>query len=232
MNLFYYQIKGLIKDEYGGLSWSFPPLWQDIIEADNKKQAREIINQEYEKNFPLRVSKKDLELGMFILNIQQIKEGDYTHEKLTKIHICEECKKKYTMLEKYKINDGYYNPCYCSRECLDKKKEVVNNINGTAVPVIYRIMNKNNGMCYIGQTTQPFTLRWWQHLSQSASPSTKFHKAMSKTKITDWTFEVIAVPENKTELDKLESDFIEEYDSINKGYNTAVAPNAKSDLKD
>jgi hypothetical protein len=219
MKIFYYQIKGSKKDEYGGLGWSWPPIWQDIVKADCKKTVKETIEKEYNNKFPQRVLRKDLKTGMFLLNIQEIHEGDYTHTKLLKVNVCQQCGSKWTILEKYKINDGFYSQKYCSRECQDKNIgfEVID--NGSAVPVIYKITNKTTGMCYIGQTTQPFTLRWWQHFSKNNNSSAKFRKEIEKTKITDWIFEVIEITK-KENLNTRESYFINKYDSIENGYNT------------
>lgn len=103
-------------------------------------------------------------------------------------------------------------------------------------PVIYKITNKNNNKCYIGQTTQPFTLRWYQHMFQPSD--TKFHKEIKgNSTINDWTFEIIEVlkfkredstAERKKQLNERENHWIKFCDSINNGYNSMGETNGNS----
>ena len=66
---------------------------------------------------------------------------------------------------------------------------------------IYKITNINNGMCYVGQTTN-FANRWRQHIKRGvgAEPMThnKLYPIMMKEGIENFTFEIIeGCPSNK-----------------------------------
>ena len=91
--------------------------------------------------------------------------------------------------------------------------------------MIYKITNKHNGLCYIGQTIRSFTLRWWEHIVRPSN--CKFHSALKDSKISDWIFEVVEVipSGNKEKLDERESYWIRHYNSINNGFNTVKVGN-------
>ncbi|MDD0973789.1 GIY-YIG nuclease family protein [Pseudomonas fontis] len=96
---------------------------------------------------------------------------------------------------------------------------------GRSPPAIYQVRQKSSGRVYVGQTTQPFTLRWWQHLIPPTG--CKFHAALSSSNITDWEFsviEVIAYPENCTNraayITQRESHWIEALAAVDAGFNT------------
>jgi len=215
---FYFEIKG--KSEYG---WLFPPLYSYKVSAKNNKEARDMINKMYSKKFPMRVLSKDLDSNDFLLNLREIRAGDKYLNRLWDVKICIECKKKFRRIDLY--NDGnckYKGTQFCSDECNEKQKERgVSNlfVNEKAVPVIYKITNKNTGMCYVGKTTQPFTLRWWQHFAWS-DDKCNFHEAISKSKLTDWIFEIVEIVEDIKNISKIESNYIKKFNSIESGYNT------------
>ena len=197
--------------------------------AKDKKEAKKIIEAEYNKSFPLRVLSKDLDKNEFLLMIQDMTENKYL-KALFKERKCKECQSKFRRIDLYNdANSHYKGTEYCSGDCKDKGYERTRyEINGEMfdesgnVPVIYKITNKKTDKCYIGQTIQSFTLRWWQHVKWGKSDC-KFHQAMKGSKLTDWKFEVIDVVSDgsKEKLDERESFYIKYYDSINDGYNTA-----------
>lgn len=102
--------------------------------------------------------------------------------------------------------------------------------NGVHNAVIYRIWNKNSGKSYIGKTTQAFTLRWYQHVFQSKG--TKFHEELRNSKLSDWAFEVVeefdfkcghCESESAKILSEREQYWIEKYNAVKDGLNTATA---------
>jgi len=231
---FYYQIKGKKgTDDYSFSHWAFPPIFSGKVSANNKKEAKELIEEEYGKKFPLRVLQKDLDSNEFLLKINEIKLGSHI-ERLFEERECEnpECNKKYRKIDVY--NDANFIDTYgcCSEECSRKVKEIRQEAYFTevdffsnAIPVIYKITNKNSNLCYIGQTIRSFTLRWWEHIVRPSD--CKFHSALKESKITDWIFEVIEVipSGNKQKLDERESYWIRYYDSIINGFNTTKVGN-------
>lgn len=245
MKEFYYQIKGKKNLEFydsnyeqGTMpsNWVFPPIFVGKVSAEDRKEAHEKINQEYNKKFPLRVLTKDLESNDFLLAIQEMKEGCY-EESLFKDRVCEECGQKFRRVDLYNDNNNTYKgTCYCSEECnqiaREKRKleEVVTGWNTSSgnLPVIYKITNKKTNMCYIGQTKQSFTLRWWQHFKWG-NTNCKFYQAIKESSLIDWIFEIIEIVPEGEKLSEREQFYINKFNSIEQGYNTATA---KADLKE
>jgi hypothetical protein len=99
------------------------------------------------------------------------------------------------------------------------------------MPVIYMIQNNMTKMCYVGQTTQAFTLRWYQHFFQGGK--TKFHQAIKESSVMDWTFRIVEIVEidkekyKKSEevtkyITEREQFYIKHFDCINNGYNSRL----------
>lgn len=243
MTEFYYQIKGKKAEGQECLShWVFPPIFSGKVVAENKKQAKEIINENYGKQFPSRVLKTDIQNNEFLLSIEEIKPGSHL-EKLFELRKCLLCKNTFYIIDKYNDNNHKNKSWdYCSDVCKDEhnkfmymKRNENDSINAGHSAVIYKITNKNNGMVYIGKTNQVFTLRWYQHFFQLGG--TKFHEAIKNSIVTDWTFEIqeiitlpIHIVENKEPISYMderekyilerERFWIDHYDSIKNGYNS------------
>ena len=128
----------------------------------------------------------------------------------------------------------------------EKIRKTMEDNNGIYSPCIYKITNKQTNKVYIGQTTQYIAFRWYQHFSNNTG--TKFHKEINEYKLTDWTFEVIEIldkenyreflnkcynKDNKNKIsikefvDIREQYWIDEFNSINNGYNSVIAKNIK-----
>jgi hypothetical protein len=242
MKSFYYQIKGksnigneVVDTYWRSQNWVFPPIFSGKIEAKDKKEAKLLIEEEYNKKFSLRVLNKDLNSNEFLLNIEEIKEGSHIWE-LFKQKICRNCGNSFYIIDKYNDhNVSYKGYEFCSSECNEEQKirgrifsYENSNLSGNNFPIIYKITNKNTGLCYIGKTTQVFTLRWYQHFFQGGN--CKFHNAVKESKFTDWNFEVIElveIPDDMKRFKDIENIILERerywigyYDSINNGYNS------------
>lgn len=230
----YYQIKGKHGHDNYFSNWSFPPIFSGKVTAENKKEAHKIINEEYGKQFPLRVLSKDIESNDFLLCISEIK--DERTKGLFIVRSCLHCGTTFRVIDSYNnTNMSYKGPDYCSNECKTEAYEVKryidtgnNDLNGIHQPVIYRVYNHETGLSYIGKTTQAFTLRWYQHFYQSGD--TKFHKAIKSTALEDWTFSIIEkiiIPKEmktKSEIEKYiferERYWIVKLDCVKNGYNS------------
>lgn len=242
---FYYQIKGKKAPEQyynAGISdtWVFPPIFSGRVIAKDKIEAKALIEEEYQKKFPMRVLKKDIDSNDFLLSIKDMTDNQYL-KNLFEFQECEECGKKFRRIDLYNdANERYKGDGLCSWSCRDiyferKRVEDFNNNNNnndfySSIPVIYKITHKPSGKVYIGQTNQSFTLRWWQHIKWGKSDC-KFHKAMRETPITEWSFEVIHICNDSKELDERESFYIREFDSINNGFNSARVGDHEPDKK-
>lgn len=225
MSIFYYQIKG--KNQDG--SWSWPPLESGKIEASDSKEARKILEEGHGKKLPGGGNKEP-----FLLTIIDTAGKAYLLDRFNS-KSCDECGKEYTLNEKYLISAGGPQN-FCSSDCTTnfKNKEGIEynvnfDFNGIHEAVIYKITNKVTGLCYIGKTTQAFTLRWYQHFYQGCG--TSFHAAIKEYGITNWTFEVIEIidipkgiygnEKNRIILER-EAYHVAFHDSVKKGYNSVV----------
>lgn len=216
---FFYQIKG--KDQFG--VWQWPPMIADKITADDKNHAKTLIQDMYDKIFKRG---KDADL---LLHIREIIPGDTHFSRLFEDRQCQNCGKGYQLIEKYTYGNPGGGSYFCSSDCSSSYNKLENYSRGygTQKPLIYKITNKTTGMCYIGKTTQVFTLRWYQHFFQGTD--TKFHAAIKTSDVTEWSFEILEVlqfPEGCTSAEaaeiilKKETEYINQYNSIEKGYNT------------
>nr|WP_192963502.1 GIY-YIG nuclease family protein [Pseudomonas fluorescens]CEK42344.1 hypothetical protein PQBR57_0391 [Pseudomonas fluorescens SBW25] len=233
MPQYYYQIKGRTPGgEYKSAEWIFPPVYSGLVEAENRKEARAKVEDEYGRQFPVRVLRKDIEDHHYILQIRELNDQDQYLKKRFEYVPCLECGTPFRLIDRY--NDTY-DECpshdYCKQSCKEAARfrdvrEFKLASEGRLPAVIYQVRQKSTGMVYIGQTTQAFTLRWWQHLTNPSD--CKFHEALTKTStITDWEFsvlEVITYPDGckskATFISDRERHWIETLNSISAGYNT------------
>ncbi len=233
---FYYQIKGRqdTTNEYS--RWIWPPVFSGMVEAEDKKRAREIVEAEYEKKFPMRVAAKDLASAHFLLNIFEVHIDDERTRGLFEIRTCKQCSGGFRTIDHYNNwMERYAGRDFCCDDCAaafkkenDARMFAANALGGKCPPVIYKIENIRTRRCYIGKTTQPFTLRWWQHFFHGTD--TKFHKAIGESSVSDWTFSVVEVidsaPEGSVLSDHIfarEQHWIDTLDTIENGYNTATS---------
>jgi len=86
--------------------------------------------------------------------------------------------------------------------------------------IIYKITNKINGKVHIGQTIHSLDDRWQQHIRNAKKGvRTHFYSAIRKYGENNFEPEVICEATTKEELNLLETYYIQEYDSIDVGYN-------------
>ena len=87
---------------------------------------------------------------------------------------------------------------------------------------IYKITNKINKKCYIGQSVDVYK-RWNDHckcgLGIDTPPGNKLYKAMQEYGLDKFTFELLTEC-NQTELNEKEKYFIELYQADTFGYNS------------
>ena len=96
---------------------------------------------------------------------------------------------------------------------------------------IYKITNKVNGKCYVGQS-RDIEARWAKHLSAyKSSPEWELYRAFKKYGIAAFSFEVV---EECTieELNEREIYWIAQYDSFNNGYNMTLGGEACNGTND
>jgi len=94
---------------------------------------------------------------------------------------------------------------------------------------IYKFTHIETGRCYIGQTIQDPNRRRLEHICDSRHVTKNhFHNALKKYGIENFTFEVIAEASSLEELNILEDKFINQFDSINNGFNIRNGGNNKT----
>lgn len=248
MTDYFYQIKvrktEFDKDEFWATPWHWPPVFSGKVTADDRKKARAMIEEEFGKDIPLRSKNEE---DPYLLRITEIKERDDRTRKLFEIVQCKDCG------DGFRTIDHYNNPFikykgneFCSDECCDQWKlrdrnermfAENENCDGNRPPVIYQITNNVTQLSYIGQTTQAFTLRWWQHFFHGTD--TKFHRAIKESDLTDWKFTIVEVinmkrkPEDMSPtayINSREQFWITTLDTIKNGYNTATAKSEPDSL--
>ena len=100
-----------------------------------------------------------------------------------------------------------------------------NNVLGIkTVCGIYKITNKNNGLCYIGQSVDVAD-RWKQHIKCGLGIDTptqnKLYKAMIKDGIVNFTFELLEQCDRQF-LNEKERFYINLYQAYDFGYNSTT----------
>ncbi|GFM73793.1 hypothetical protein PSCICL_47850 [Pseudomonas cichorii] len=245
MARFYYQIKGRLpaKNEYSASEWAWPPVFSGQVEAEDRKAARIEVEGLYERKFPMAVKLKDIDAHDYLLHIQPLEDTDTYLLSRFEDKACKECGAVFKLIDKYndphtetKSHDYCTEACQAAAKCRDLSEFRLAS-EGRSPPVIYQVRQKSSGRVYVGQTTQPFTLRWWQHLSNPSG--CKFHAALSASAITDWEFsviEVIVYPSDCTNraayITQRESHWIATLGAVETGFNTVRPVGAIDPMQD
>lgn len=199
------------------------------IEADNKQAAREALEVEYGKKITMRCKREDVSVKYFMF-VRLYEPNSYWDNFWNARHNCKQCDQEFTELEKKKLHDGMYNGSseFCCLRCQDEYRAQnfveYSDGEGPYAGVIYRITNKITEKSYVGQTTQYFTFRWFQHFKSNNTK--KFGIAIKNSHLEDWIFDVLKSVdrqqknENADILNELERHYINKFDCINNGYNT------------
>lgn len=229
MAKYLYRIKGFTcvqkGDEFINPQWAYDVTDTGLVEANSRAEARRIVEETHGAPMVMRSKAEDIGTKHpFLLTIFEIEPDSYWDKYWNERRECEweGCNNIFTKLEQKQ--NGAYGYC-CSEECskLQEQKRLAewvefNEARSKYGGQIYKITNKTTGMCYIGQTTQPFTLRWWQHVAHNGTE--KFGGALKRSKITDWTFELLQVGIDIDELNEQERYYIRKFDSVANGYNS------------
>jgi group I intron endonuclease len=90
---------------------------------------------------------------------------------------------------------------------------------------IYKFTHIETRRVYVGQTTQNPNQRRLEHIADSRYTTREyhFHNALRKYGIDAFTFEVIDSASSLEELNLLEEKYMEQFDSINNGFNIRQA---------
>jgi len=90
------------------------------------------------------------------------------------------------------------------------------------IGIIYAIKNTINKKVYIGQTITPLKIRFNKHkyeAKRGKKGCVKLYSAMRKYGLDSFYVETLGQTSNQMLLDYLEASYIDDFDSINNGYN-------------
>lgn len=234
--------------------WSYTVL-QKFIKAENKEEAKKIILEEYPQffqNWKIYTRETKDQAQFFYVLIYEF--SDFYKKEIEEEWKCDFCWKIHkNQIEEWNIittNRKFPWKKFCSSlrprldisdnidfeivwDCAGKYEEDFYkkwNLEDNTTYVwekssyfIYKITEKKTGKSYIWQTRNFPVFRWYQHWTKSKTP---FWKYFQKTKIADWTFEVLEELLYSTEYDKVlgkESYYIKKYNSIENWFNSLIS---------
>lgn len=226
--------------------WEWPPRLSGRIAAKDKKDARQKIAQEFGEDYPMRVLDKDRVKYPFLLYLEPMLSNGTSSRYIQRFmpRACTICGREFISNDRYNDpHDGGRGAEHaCSNACDDLHRLNRQSSSftegfpgyGGHQAVIYCITHKPTQKRYIGKTSQAFTLRWYQHMYQPGT--TEFHKLIKSSPVTDWAFEVLeathatipdsllrGTPAYERAVLAREQYWIDYYDTINSGLNTATS---------
>jgi len=106
----------------------------------------------------------------------------------TRKHICIECKKDYTKLEKAQMQSRGTGE-FCSEECYRQNHARFEAPSIYDNAAVYMITHLPTGQKYVGVTTRWVVQRWWEHMK--ASTSSPLHQLINVDGIENFTFQIL-----------------------------------------
>lgn len=209
-------------------SWMGNRVFANIYEAPDKKVVKILLLQDVDwlKTVSQRTTKDMPQYERFITSIHEIDE--YWEGVFLKDIKCMGCLTSFRKIDKLKYNTGG-NASFCSKECEDEYRQRLdpNAISTWNNGTVYKITHKPTGKFYIGVTTRWIMQRWWEHIkAESGSP---FHQYMKDHDLTEFTFEILeSFKPSECDPYEREAHWINHYDAINNGLNTAGAHKPKT----
>ena len=231
MSCYYYRIKSYTNSYY----------WMDvhkgIVYADSAKNAKNKVNDIINEDITIEVVKKkrgEQEPGDFkviVLLCTKEWENFWTVKR-----ICKECSCEYVVIDQHSHGIDA-TQVYCSEPCkvrfrlVERDESFANYVLTNKHPtIIYKITERSSGKCYIGQTKQAFTFRWYQHFFNAGD--CKFHKAIRASDPTAWTFEVVEMIEDKRDqsfINGREAHYINHFNSLIDRFNSTNFKTSKEE---
>ena len=231
------------KDEYyaGGFD-TVEIIREPLIEAKDNAEVKSILLERYPQFFPNGkvYSKETKDQAQFFYVLvyplydyekQQIDKGEWKCAACGHVHAN-------TYVNRPRFNERMFgldvlfcksDDDYCMKEFIKSKNDGIeipddmNYVKTDSPNYIYKCTEKSTNKCYIGKTRNAPFFRWWNHLQHSVSP---FGIYLRQTKLSDWSFEVLDVlPSNipDSEVFKIESTYIQKFNSINDGFNSLIS---------
>lgn len=234
-------VKSLTHDDYRSFG-STNIVEERLIMAKDKAEVKQFLLEKYPQFFPSnkvysKQTKDDAQfLYVVIFELYEYEKQQVVNDTSWE---CAHCGQKYenTYLHRPRRYEKLFGgKLFCASDddhCLNQHKkehykdvEYPDNehyVRKDSPNYIYKITEKETGKCYIGKTRNAPFFRWWNHLTHSSSP---FGIYLRSTKLSDWIFEVLEIHPAETEdtvIFRIESEYINKYDSINNGFNTLIS---------
>lgn len=226
----------MIKLADGSGGFSRPTLYQNIIEAENKQQVCDYIQEHHPEYFDgNKVAQKLTKKSEQLVYVTIFELDDYWKGYWTQDCVCKVCGKTVPLIQVKNMDESLSNPYQfaCSLECKEKLPEVLQELREAASEeywnqqrdyyYIYKITHKLTGRCYIGYTAREVVFRWWEHVKHSDLPIGQALQA----ELEMFTFEILEKHEKSTktiqEMHQIETMYIQKYNSIEDGYNCVVS---------
>jgi len=227
----------ILTNEHGFGTWNV--VEERLIEAKDKKEVKQYLLEKYPQFFQKeKVYEKETKDTAQFFYVVIFELYDY-ERKIVENNIpwvCDHCGHKHEneyISNPVKNERLYGDKKFCkSRDggsyCMDEYKncEMPDDqyyVKSDSPNYIYKITEKSTNKSYIGKTRNAPFFRWWNHLSHSSTP---FGLYFRKTKLNEWTFEVLMILPSETpdsEVFSFESEYIIYFDSINNGFNSLIS---------
>ncbi len=234
-------VKSINVDQYYNAFGSENVIHEPLVLAEDKKEVKEYLLKEYPQFFQKgKVYERETkdQAQFFYVVIYELWKGEMELVEKGK-WVCSQCGQEHEneyVSRPQKNHNLFPDLLFCDdgqKTCLNNyKKEYYKDvefvddlayIKKDSPNYIYKITEKSTNKCYVGKTRNAPFFRWWNHLTKSSSP---FGLYFRTTRLSDWTFEVLEeLPFNVSDSDifKIESDYIRQFNSIENGYNSVIS---------
>jgi len=241
-------VKSINHDSFYNTFGSQNIVEERLIRAIDKSEVKQFLIDKYPQFFPTnKVYEKETKdtTQFFYVVIFELYQHEINQIITDTSWICDYCGHKHdnTYISNPKISYRLFpDKKFCRSEhdyCFEKYKDEFfsdielgddpNYIKSDSLNYIYKITEKSTNKCYVGKTKNAPFFRWWNHLKHSGTP---FGSYLSKSRLSEWTFEVLEeLPSNtiNSEVLRIESEYIHKFDAINNGFNTLIS-NKKAQL--
>ena len=115
---------------------------------------------------------------------------------------------------------------------LDKGDKMQTEIQPRPYGYIYKITNKTNGKCYIGQTIDLPSHRWHKYKRLKCKKQPKIYNALKKYGPDNFIYEIFDTAQDQMKLDYLEDFHIKNLNTIEGGYNCRPGGGAYGKMSD
>lgn len=91
--------------------------------------------------------------------------------------------------------------------------------------IVYLLRNKVNDKCYVGKTTRTLKFRWRQHRTEAriGRLNSELYQDIRECGADAFSVELLGKADSQLRLSQMERKFIRQFNTVEDGYNMAVA---------